>query len=187
MVLSGLSQPYQRKLHVFDTKLEPPTKNTFLIRDKALLHILLEPCSYAPSPDEVEDALFYPNPSQRILALDLGKAEWLVIKIETLLKLAQNQSDKIISLEGWGKVVMARGGHQQEYPRVWISGCRMFTIHTDYRQSVLQIYNLSQGSNSKNLNANKGENEGEKISITLPRISGTLSGLLGMTASSCMW
>ena len=168
MVLSG---EYTKELHVIDTKSEV-TQTSFNFPDSASPRLLSESCSYAPSPDELKAAPFYPDPSQRILALCFGGTHKLVvIKTELLLQLAQEWRKRSVSWGEWGETVQVDGGGKFS---VWISGCQMFIIHKNPGPFALQIYDFGQESNSKNPNANQREKEGKTGLIPLPRSSGYL-------------
>ena len=171
VVLSTSDVEGGEDLRVIDTE-STVTKTSFRFPHGASPYLLLEPSSYAPSPDELGAALFYPDPSQRILAFRFsGTRNFVVIKTKLLLQLVQEQGNRCLSLGELGETVQVDGGGNFS---VRISGCRMFIIHKNHGQFALQIYNFGQGSNSKTPNANQGEKEGKTGLIPLPRSSGYL-------------
>lgn len=73
---------------------------------------------------------FYPDPSQRILALSIARNHTChVINAELLLELAQRWENQEIGWDKWRnhttEVVVG------DYVRMWITGCQLFSITAD--------------------------------------------------------
>jgi len=91
----------------------------------ASLH--LESGGYEPSYDKVSFAPFYPDASQRVLAIDFCGCETIcVVKTEVLLKLAQEQG--VTDIE-WGQWKAHAFDVRPGYLVVrWVSGHRLFCV-----------------------------------------------------------
>jgi len=133
------------QLHVFDTECRTtlkPIQTTFSISGVPYC-LLSEPCSYAPSSDEFMAAPFYPDPSQRILALRLGPRKWYTVKTRQLLELAQKRGNRCVEWSEWGEMVKFRDMRSE---RVWVSGFRLFSLVLEGLEAHLQVYDCSGGS-----------------------------------------
>jgi len=149
------------RLHVFDTERRSPPEQTTFCLSEIPLYLSLEPCSHAPLPDEVMAAPFYPDPSQRMLALNFNGQRWCTIKTELLLELARKWEGQDVEWCQWGEIVKSRDMSGRDH--AWVSGCRLFYLAFDSATSYLQIHDFSPGSRVKNLDVPGGasENEGE--------------------------
>ena len=165
MVLSELREA---QLQVFDTEckmgLEPiETSFYFSLSDPGIdpysCSLLSEPCSHAPSPDELMTAPFYPNPSQCILVLFASSFWYFVINMELLLELTQKWGGQRVE---WDQSIEIISSGSCVSDCTWISGCRLFYIlpgEVDDSLNYLQIYDFSHASHAKNLNVIKGKRE----------------------------
>jgi len=105
------------------------------------VYIHLEPGGHRPSPEEDLFAPFYPDPSKRVLAVDLRGSE-------TLLTLAREWGGEALEWEQWnahgidircGRVVAP-----------WVSGPRLFCISwvtVDPQEMEMEIYDFSVREN----------------------------------------
>ena len=157
------------QLHVFDTecrKTAEPTCTSFSFPNNSgsgTHSLFSEPCSHSPSPDELMAAPFYPDPSQRILAFDLGGAKLFVVNTEFLLELARKWQGLCVEwCEEWcTSMVSVQRSNISHH--IWVSGCRLFRIvEVDGEPSYLQVYDFSPRSRAKNLNGPDGMSGGER-------------------------
>ena len=121
-----------------------------------------ESCGYAPSPDELTTAPFYPDPSQRILVLFANPRWYFVINTERLLELAREWGGQTVEWCGWDQTIEIRISSRRASYCTWISGSRLFCIspsETDYGLKNLQVYDFSRASRAKNLNVIEGKRE----------------------------
>ena len=92
---------------------------------------LFETGGYKPSPQDLLTAPFYPDPSQRILALSVEpQGGFYVVKVETLLRIARERAGEAIQWEEWkpSLIETAQGTHSRTYCREhWVSGFRLFS------------------------------------------------------------
>jgi len=113
----------------------------------AFLH--LEPGGYEPSHDEVSFAPFYPDASQRVLAIDLcGCGTIYVVKTEVLLKLARERRGA--DIEWWQWKEHAFEVRHQDGPgdlvARWVSGHRLFCVWPsglEDEASRMDVYDFS--------------------------------------------
>ena len=91
----------------------------------AFLH--LESGGYEPSHDEVSFAPFYPDASQRVLAIEFcARGTICVVKTEVLLKLAREQGGTDIEWGQWkAHAFEVRPGNLVAR---WVSGHRLFCV-----------------------------------------------------------
>ena len=123
-----------------------------------------EPCGHISSLDELNASPFYPDSSQRIVALSPSHINTrYVIKTELLLELARRWTNRDIEWDEWRThmIEVAVGDHE----RMWITGCRLFFITPGDAQSpgkaYLQMYDFSHRGRAKSLNTPAaGENGG---------------------------
>jgi len=89
--------------------------------------LYLEAGGYEPSYDEVSFAPFYPDASQRVLAIEFhGRGTICVVKTEVLLKLAREQGATDIEWGQWkAHAFEARPG---DLVVRWVSGHRLFCV-----------------------------------------------------------
>ena len=169
MVLSDPIPGRIQLLHVFDTECRAglkPVQTSFIFQPTpsgSWICLLSEPCSHAPSPDELIAAPFYPDPSQRIVALTLDGVKWFTINTGVSLELGQKWRDRCVEWCEWNKIIDVQVGEisRCDYPRV--SRCRLFCVvpgSTDREIYYLQVYDFSRGSRTKNLDLPDGLNEG---------------------------
>ena len=127
--------------------------------------LLSEPCSHAPSPDEVMTAPFYPDPSQRIFGFCINGVRY-VIKTELLLKLARERGGQTV--EWCGDHDIGIGFREAFHSKfAWISGCRLFCILPQEERGplkYLEIYDCSRASRAKNVKVVEGKREGPILS-----------------------
>jgi hypothetical protein len=105
---------------------------------------------YKPSPQDALHAPFYPDPSQRILALSLDpRKSFLVMRIETLLRLARERAGEVIQWGEWNSYLYETflGGdfYRSRYVQCWVSGFRLFrvSILRDMSGCYLHVYDFS--------------------------------------------
>ena len=68
---------------------------------------LFDTGGYKPSPQEILTAPFYPEPSQRILALSTEpQKEFSIMRVETLLRFARERAGKEIRWEDWKRYLI---------------------------------------------------------------------------------
>ena len=91
--------------------------------------LILERGVHKPSPAE-SLAPFYPDPTQRIIALDThSRPQFLVLRVETLLKLVKDRGGTDIGWEEWKNhaVIPTRSPRSSPACRgIYVSGCRLF-------------------------------------------------------------
>ena len=93
---------------------------------------LFDTGGHKPSPQEMLAAPFYPDPSQRILALST-ELQWgfYVMKVETLLRLVRERAGEDIQWEEWKsymiETVPQRQPHTAYHRGSWVSGFRLFS------------------------------------------------------------
>lgn len=111
-----------------------------------------------PSPQDILSAPFYPDPSQRILAL--FPEPWTgfyVTKVETLLKIARERAGEEIRWEEWNSYLIETtwGTHCSTtyHWGYWVSGFRLFSSFVDWqdhhRSRNLRVYDFSPHASMK--------------------------------------
>ena len=116
----------------------------------------VEAGGYKPSTQDVLHAPLYPDPSQRILALSLHPREgFLVMRVETLLRLAREQAGGEIGWEEWNPYLieasLGSSLYRSRYVQCWVSGCRLFrvSILQVARGCSLHVYDFSAHARTK--------------------------------------
>ena len=134
---------------------------------------IAEAGGYQPSPQDTMIALFYPDPSQRILALSLDiKDGFLVMKVETLLRLARERAGGKIQWREWNPYLFETFLEQRPYPlgfkRSWVSGSRLFrvTVSLDDYSCYLYVYDFSARGRMKHFMRAGGCNKVMHSSVT---------------------
>ena len=117
---------------------------------------MMEAGGYKPSLQDVLHAPFYPDPSQRILALSLHPRKgFLVMRVETLLRLAREQAGGEIGWEEWNPYLieasLGSSLYRSRYVQCWVSGCRLFrvSILQVARGCSLHVYDFSAHARTK--------------------------------------
>ena len=115
---------------------------------------LFETGGYKPSPQDLLAAPFYPDPSQRILALSVEpRNAFYVMKVETLLRIARERAGGVVQWEEWkpSLIETARGNHSRTYRRGhWVSGFRLFsTSSVSSEGSDLRVHDFSPHASMK--------------------------------------
>lgn len=111
----------------------------------------VETGGYKPSPQDILTAPFYPGPSQRILTLSLDPRKcMLVMKVETLLRLARERAGGKIQWQEWNQYLFETtvGAEFRLSPcvRSWVSGFRLFRVSIRLGDSDgcdLHVYDFS--------------------------------------------
>ena len=120
------------------------------------LACLFDTGGYKPSPQDTLAAPFYPDPSQRILALYMKSQGGLhVVKIETLLRLAMGRVGEEIQWEEWKSCLIETIPHGTPdaayYLGSWVSGFRLFSASVVLGESAcnLCVYDFSPHASMK--------------------------------------
>lgn len=96
--------------------------------DLEVMHLHLDLGAYKPSPEEDLLAPFYPDASERVLAVELYEYDFIfVMKTEVLLRLAQERGGADLQWGQWKThaVRVQPGGR----PALWVSGPRLFCTY----------------------------------------------------------
>ena len=130
--------------------------------------LFIEPCGHIPSLGELTTAPFYPDHSQRILAMHIGFASYYVINVEQLLKLAHEREGQHVGWDEWGAYMVEVGkGLGCHLGLIWVSGCRLFYIVSDPTYGdppcYLQVHDFSPIGRSKHLCTQDGASKGERV------------------------
>ena len=130
-----------------------------------IIHI--EQGGHKPSPEESLLAPFFPDPSQRILAVELhNRGSVFVIKTEVLLKLAQEWGGGVLEWEQWRTHgIEVRPG---DVSNIWISGPRLFCM-TGPERSQMDVYDFSPQASARHLKTTI-DKDGMVQRIMLPSI-----------------
>ena len=185
LVVQSDDRPEGRpRLDIFDTNQGTdgkPTQTSFYlstIHDVARFSYLVsEPCGHVPSPDELMTAPFYPDPTQRILALCYNSpGRCFVINVELLLELAREREGQYV---GWEEWVLHTIEVQVGPPdHIWVSGCQLYCTVSDVadeendESSHLQIYDFSHAGRSKHLHTLNGAAESGGTRQISPALDG---------------
>ena len=117
---------------------------------------LFDTGGYKPSPQEILTAPFYPEPSQRILALSTEpQKEFSIMRVETLLRFAKERAGKEIRWEEWKLyligIVLQKAPGTLFHMRSWVSGFRFFSAPIGGYDGAcdLQMYDFSARSLQK--------------------------------------
>lgn len=106
---------------------------------------IVEAGGHMPSPQEILTAPFYPDPSQRIIAMSLNIYDgFLVMKVETLLRLARERAGGKIQWQEWSPYLIQPYLKWRSYPlsflRSWVSGFRLFRVSTLRGDGPCRLY-----------------------------------------------
>jgi hypothetical protein len=96
---------------------------------------------HEPSHEEASFAPFYPDPTQRVLAVRFRDGQSLVVvKIEALLRLAKERGCVDLRWREWKSCFV---GVKYENPcRPWVSGHRLFRLY-GFREKAIDVYDFS--------------------------------------------
>jgi hypothetical protein len=144
------------------------------------LCLSLESCGYIPSPDELKTAPFYPDCSQRILALYFGQhGTCYAINVELLLELAREREGQDVGWDEWGaNTIEVHIGDPDNLREIWASGCRLFcTVSAGMDDggddpSYLRIYDFSRAGRAKYLRALDRASGGGRARRISPSVDG---------------
>ena len=94
----------------------------------------LEPGMHRPSPED-STAPFYPDPSQRIVALTVRDSCHFVLRLGALLKFLGSREGSEIQWEEWRNLVIIPSTNLKPrgITRIWVSGCKFFSLHSTGR------------------------------------------------------
>ena len=175
---------YPPELQIFDTErgvtLNPAETSFSFSSDHLEAQdpcLLIEPWGYIPSPDELMTAPFFPDRSQRILAIHFGQCDTCyAINTELLLKLAREREGQGIEWDEWGAhTIEAHGGGLDALSQIRISGCLLFCTgpnSVDNDSCRLWIYDFSHVGRAKYLCTPDGASEGGGTRRISPRLDG---------------
>ena len=119
-----------------------------------------EASGYNPSPRDILSAPFYPDPSQRILALSMGP-QWgfHVIKVERLLRFARERAGEEIQWEEWKQYLFETVSQGIPdgiyYLGSWVSGFRFISAFIAWGDGgcTLRVYDFSPRGSMKFLHS----------------------------------
>jgi hypothetical protein len=118
-------------------------------------HLLIEPCGCIPSQDELTTAPFYPDRSQRMLAVYFDFHTCYAINVELLLELARERKGQDVRWRGWGAHTIKVHGIDNRTGLLSVSGCRLFSTMSDFESEVppvyLQVHDFSHVGRGKRL------------------------------------
>ena len=105
---------------------------------------LFDAGGYKPSPQDTLAAPFYPDPSQRILALYVEpQRELYVVKAETLLRLAMGRVGEELQWEEWKSCLIETIPHATPDTAYclgsWVSGFRLFSAFVMLGERVCNL------------------------------------------------
>jgi len=112
---------------------------------------------HEPSHEDHLFAPFYPNPSQRVLPLWFSRDDrLLVVKIETLLKLAQERESEDIQWEEWQPHVTWVQRTSQT-ARFGVSGNRLCCVYsTESGGASMDVYDFGAGASTRHMETAEG-------------------------------
>ena len=117
--------------------------------DLADVNLYIEQGGHKPSPEESLLAPFFPDPSQRILVIELR--QWgavFVMKTEVLLRLAQEWGGGALEWEQWkGHGI---GVRPRDVADIWVSGPRLFCVSAA-EETWMDVYDFSPQASSRHL------------------------------------
>lgn len=166
-LLSESTREGLQTLQIFDTErgtIVNPIQTTFYFPPDCAAYggcLHLDPCSHIPSPYELASALFFPDPSQRVLSVLANSYHGLcAINTELLLRLAREWEGQNFEWEKWSPHTTWVPFPQGHVQYICVSGCRLLFIETDKDGSVgehgrtsgplyLRLYDFSQGGRAK--------------------------------------
>ena len=139
--------------------------------------LLIEPSGHSPSPGELMTAPFYPDRSQRMLAVYFDFNLCYVINTEVLLKLARGREGQHVGWDDWGaRTIEVCGGDLELLGPICISGCRLFygvsNAAYDSGSTYLQVHDLSHVGRDKHIRTLDGASEGEGTRWFSPSLGG---------------
>ena len=123
---------------------------------------MMEAGGYKPSLQDVLHAPFYPDPSQRILALSLHPRKgFLVMRVETLLRLARERAGRGILWEEWNPYLIEtplENVHPEQYVKCWVSGFQLFRVSILWitGRCFLDVYDFSADARTRLLRPGGG-------------------------------
>ena len=120
---------------------------------------IVEAGGHEPSPQDTLTAPFYPDPSQRILALSRDVQEgFSVMKVGTLLRLAREQARGEVRWGEWSPHLLQTslkwgGVFPFDFERSWVSGFRLFraSLWRSTYTCYLHVYDFSPRGRTKHL------------------------------------
>ena len=122
----------------------------------------LEQGGHEPTPEEDLLAPFYQDPSQRMLALELGDQDvcFLVMKTEVLLELARERGSVELVWEQWKAHVVRVLSVNKAF--LWVSGPRLFCVRcTDVVENAwVDVYDFSPRASAWHMGEATYGNEG---------------------------
>ena len=167
------------RLQIFNTEQGGAIQTLFFLptafSDAPRLHLSVEPCGHIPSPDDSKAAPFYPDHSQRVLAVCPGwGGACYVINTELLLKLARERKGQGVGWDEWGShTTEAHVGDLGTLSEVWTSGCRLFCIVSGVDMACyLRMYDFSHAGRTKYLRTPDVSSEGGGGRLISPRLYG---------------
>ena len=176
---------YPPELQIFDTGqgiAREPIETSFSFSLDYLkprnLWLSIEPYGYIPSLDELMIAPFYPDRSQRILAVHfVQRGPCYTINTELLLELAREREGQDVEWDEWGiYTIEVRGGGLGDLSQIRVSGCRLFCIAPDGADnddsSHLWIYDFSHVGRAKYLCTPDRASEGGGTRQISPSLDG---------------
>ena len=184
VVLSDPEEGGPPQLQIFDTEQENPTQTSLFLpttcQDTSIMCLSLETCGNIPSQDELTAAPFYPDYSQRILAVYFGqKGPCYVINVELLLKLVQEREGQDVGWSRWGShTIEAHVGGPDNHSHVWVSGCRLFCTVSDGvnggrdASNYLRMYDFSHAGRAEYLHTLGEATEGGGVRRISPSLDG---------------
>jgi hypothetical protein len=112
--------------------------------DLAMMGLISDLGGHEPSYTDDLFAPFYPDPSQRVLAIDFISYDGVaVMKEETLLSLVQERKGEVLRWGEWGELVtwVLPGRHPDG---LWVSGPRLRCVYsTDSGEPLMETYDFS--------------------------------------------
>ena len=120
--------------------------------DPTALSLIPEEGAHTPPPEE-PSVPFHPDPAQRIIALEVEPCvHYLVFQVGALLKLAESREGCEMRWDEWEDcaIIPPLG---PECEGVWVSGCRLFSVHRneDNSGAYIQVYDFSVRGLAKHL------------------------------------
>lgn len=148
--------------------------------------ILLERGAYKPSLAESQ-APFHPDPSQRIVVLRFSNSSiCLVIRVEALLEFLRSHEGSEIAWGEWRSYVVVPSTKLdvRKTTHIWVSGCRMFSLHpADSGQGAqIEVHDFSARGRAKYSSRKVNENlpEVRYLSSTGAMVQVQLGHILGV-------
>lgn len=99
--------------------------------------------THQPSREDCLSAPFYPDPSQRVFAVEFQVCI-LVTKIEKLLRLAQERKGEDLRWEEWRAYAIRVSRGWEDTGRLWVSDHLLFCVSpTRSGETVMDVYDFS--------------------------------------------